>query len=147
LILRFIGFLDENGKPYTFQNRVRDFSDIGRFQTNSKNLGLMTKEVKSYLSDSMITGLTMKGVKTQIYQILDEKENTIAFENRVREFSDIGRFQTNSKNLGLMTKEVKSYLSDSMMIGLMRKEVDPQIYRILDENGKPDDFQNRVRDF
>ena len=89
----------------------------------------------------------MKGVKTQIYQILDEKENTIAFENRVREFSDIGRFQTNLKNLGLMTKEVKSYLSDSMMIGLMMKEVDPQIYRILDENGKPDDFQNRVRDF
>ena len=38
-----------------------------------------------------------------------------------------------------MTKEVKSYLLDSMIEGLMMKEVGPQIYQILDENGKRDE--------
>ena len=55
----------------------------------------------------------MKEVDPQIYQILDEKGNTTTFENRVRKFSDIGRFLANLKNPELMTKEVKSYLSDS----------------------------------
>jgi hypothetical protein len=40
-------------------------------------------------------------------------ENTSTFENRVRGFSDIGRFLANLKKLGLMTKEVKSYFVDS----------------------------------
>jgi hypothetical protein len=50
----------------------------------------MAKEVKSSLIDSMITGLIMKDVDPQIYRILDEKGNTPTFQNRVREFSDLG---------------------------------------------------------
>ena len=81
----------------------------------------------------------MKEVDPRIYKILDEKGNTSTFENRVREFSDIGRFLANSKNFGLMTKEVKSYLLKSMIKRLMREEVDLQIHQILDENGKQED--------
>ena len=42
-------------------------------------------------------GLMMKEVDPRIYRILDEKGNTSTFENRVRGFSDIRRFQTNSE--------------------------------------------------
>jgi hypothetical protein len=59
----------------------------------------MTKEVKSYFVDSEAFGLMMKEVDPQIYKILDEKGNTMTFENRVREFSDIGRFSANSKKI------------------------------------------------
>jgi quinol monooxygenase YgiN len=53
--------------------------------------------------------LTIKEVDSQIYQILGEKGNTSTFENRVRGFSDLGRFLANLKIYDLMTKEVKSY--------------------------------------
>jgi hypothetical protein len=70
----------------------------------------------------------MKEVKVQIYRILGENGNTSTFENRVREFSNLGRFQAFSEKSGLMTKEVKSYLLNSMIIGLIMKEVKTQIY-------------------
>jgi hypothetical protein len=97
----------------TFENRVREFSDIERFQTNLKKLGLMAKEVKSYFDDFGDSCIDKERHQNQIYQILGEKGNPITFENRVRKFSDIGRFQANSKNLRLTIKEVKSYLLDS----------------------------------
>jgi hypothetical protein len=92
-------------------------------------------------------GLMMKEVDPQIFQILDEKGKQHDFQNRVRGFSDLGRFQTNLKKCDLMTKEVKSYLLDSMIRRLMMKEVNPQIYQILDEKGNTSTFQNRVRGF
>ena len=96
--------LGEKGNTSTFQNRVRGFSDTGCFLTPRKNLGLMTKEVKSYFSDSVIEWLMMKEVKTQIYKILGEKINTSTFENRVREFSDIGWFQVYSEKIWIDDK-------------------------------------------
>jgi hypothetical protein len=44
-----------------------------------------------------INGFTMKEVDPQIYQISGENGNTSTFENRVRGFSDLRRFQASSE--------------------------------------------------
>jgi hypothetical protein len=58
----------------------------------------------------------MKEVDHQIYQILDENGNPMTFENRVRGFQILDDSRSTRKNFGLMTKEVKSYLLDPMII-------------------------------